>query len=79
MFVLVYSSSVLPGMVPWVVILISEIKFRKVHADKMAEHPFKMPFAPYSNYLTLAFLALTLFFMILNPETNISLLVGVVS
>lgn len=77
-FVLVYSSSVLPGMVPWVVILISEIKFRKVHADKMAEHPFKMPFAPYSNYLTLAFLALTLFFMILNPETNISLLVGVV-
>ena len=40
-FVLVYSSSVLPGMVPWFVILISEIKFRKVHADKMTDHPFK--------------------------------------
>ncbi|WP_155287582.1 amino acid permease [Lacticaseibacillus zhaodongensis] len=77
-FVLVYSSSVLPGMVPWVVILISETRFRKVHADKMADHPFKMPFAPYSNYLTLAFLALTLFFMVLNPETRISLLVGVI-
>lgn len=38
-FVLVYSSSVLPGMVPWFVILISEIKFQKVHADKMTDHP----------------------------------------
>ncbi|MCT3192809.1 amino acid permease [Lacticaseibacillus rhamnosus] len=77
-FVLVYSSSVLPGMVPWFVILISEIKFRKVHADKMTDHPFKMPFAPYSNYLTLIFLVFTLFFMLLNPETSISLVVGIV-
>lgn len=77
-FVLVYSSSVLPGMVPWFVILVSETRFRKVHADKMAKHPFKMPFAPYSNYLTLGFLALTLLFMALNPETRVSLLVGVV-
>ncbi len=77
-FVLVYSSSVLPGMVPWVVILVSEVRFRQVHADKMADHPFKMPWAPYSNYLTLAFLAFTLVFMFLNSETRISLLVGVV-
>jgi len=77
-FVLIYSSSVLPGMVPGVVILLSEINFRKVHADKMANHPFKMPFAPYSNYLTLAFLAVTLIFMALNPETRVSLLVGVI-
>ena len=77
-FVLVYSSSVLPGMVPWIVILVSEIRFRKVHADQMANHPFKMPFAPYNNYLTLIFLAFTLFFMLLNPETSVSLLVGVV-
>ena len=53
-FVLVYSSSVLPGMVPWIVILVSEIRFRKVHADQMANHPFKMPFAPVSyTHLTL--------------------------
>ncbi|MFD1485100.1 amino acid permease [Lacticaseibacillus baoqingensis] len=77
-FVLVYSSSVLPGMVPWVVILISETRFRKLHADQMAAHPFKMPGAPYTNYLTLAFLAVTLLFMILNPETRISLLIGVI-
>lgn len=77
-FVMVYSSSVLPGMVPWVVILISEIEFRRQNAEHMAEHPFKMPFSPWSNYITLAFLFVTLIFMFLNPETRISILVGVV-
>lgn len=77
-FVMVYSSSVLPGMVPWFVILISQIEFRKQHKAKMDQHPFKMPFSPYSNYLTLAFLLLTLIFMFFNPETRISIIVGVV-
>lgn len=77
-FVLVYSSSVLPGMVPWFVILISQIAFRKQHADKMAQHPFKMPWSPYSNYITLAMLCVTLFFMFINPETRISIIVGLI-
>lgn len=77
-FVLVYSSSVLPGMVPWFVILISQIAFRKQHAEKMATHPFKMPWSPYSNYITLAMLCLTLVFMFINPETRIALIVGLI-
>lgn len=77
-FVLVYSSSVLPGMVPWFVILISQIAFRKQHAEKMATHPFKMPWSPYSNYITLAMLCVTLVFMFINPETRISLIVGLI-
>jgi len=77
-FVMVYSSSVLPGMVPWFVILISEIEFRKQNPKEMSTHPFKMPFAPWSNYVTLVFLAITLIFMFLNPETRVSILVGVV-
>lgn len=77
-FVFVYSSSILPGMVPWIVILISEIKFRKIYQHKMVSHPFKMPFSPYTNYLSLAFLALILVFMIINPETRISLIIGLV-
>lgn len=77
-FVLVYSSSVLPGMVPWFVILISQIAFRKQQAEKMATHPFKMPWSPYSNYITLAMLCLTLVFMFINPETRISLIVGLI-
>ncbi|MCP8862258.1 amino acid permease [Latilactobacillus curvatus] len=77
-FVLVYSSSVLPGMVPWFVILISQIAFRKQHADKMAQHPFKMPWSPYSNYITLAMLCVILVFMFINPETRISIIVGLI-
>lgn len=77
-FVIVYSSSTLPGMVPWFVILISETKFRKRHPELLDNHPFKMPWAPYSNYVTLAFLIVTLGFMFFNPETNVSLMVGLV-
>lgn len=77
-FVMVYSSSVLPGMIPWIVILVSQLEFRKQHKDSMANHPFKMPLSPWSNYLTLAFLFVTLIFMFFNPETRVSILVGVI-
>jgi AAT family amino acid transporter len=77
-FVYVYSASVLPGMIPWFVILISQIQFRKVQADKMQKHPFKMPFAPVSNYLTIAFLAVVLIAMWFNQDTRVSLVVGIV-
>ncbi|WP_419884045.1 amino acid permease [Peribacillus sp. B-H-3] len=78
LFVYVYSASVLPGMIPWFVILISQIQFRKVKGDKMDNHPFKMPFAPVSNYLTIVFLILILIGMGFNKDTRISLVVGIV-
>ncbi len=78
LFVYVYSASVLPGMIPWFVILISQIQFRKVKGDKMDNHPFKMPFAPVSNYLTIAFLVLILIGMWFNQDTRVSLVVGIV-
>ncbi|TGD23171.1 amino acid permease [Companilactobacillus suantsaicola] len=77
-FVIVYSSSVLPGMVPWFVILFSELRFRKINKEKMKDHPFKMPLFPISNYLAILALVVILIFMFLNPETTLSLLVGVV-
>ena len=45
-FVIVYSSSVLPGMVPWFIILISELNFRRNNPAELKDHPFKMPFYP---------------------------------
>jgi AAT family amino acid transporter len=77
-FVYVYSASVLPGMVPWFVILISQIRFRKAKGDEMKKHPFKMPFAPFTNYLTIAFLLMVLVGMWFNDETRVSLVVGIV-
>lgn len=78
LFVHVYSASVLPGMIPWFVILISQIQFRKVRSAEMVNHPFKMPFAPVTNYLTIAFLIMVLIGMWFNDETRISLIVGIV-
>ncbi|WEV54845.1 amino acid permease [Leuconostocaceae bacterium ESL0723] len=77
-FVLVYSASTLPGMVPWFVILISEIRFRQQNPDLMANHPFKAPFSPISNYFAIAVLLITLVFMAINPETRGPLAVGFV-
>ncbi|MCM2603334.1 amino acid permease [Rossellomorea marisflavi] len=78
LFVYVYSSSVLPGMVPWFVILISQIRFRKMKGAELDDHPFKMPFAPVTNYLTLAFLIAVLVGMWFNDDTRMSLIVGIV-
>ncbi|WP_281165827.1 amino acid permease [Liquorilactobacillus sicerae] len=77
-FVLVYSSSVLPGMIPWFVILISHLKFRKQNQAKLKNHPFKLAWSPFSNYLALFGLLLTLVFMFINPETRASVIVGCV-
>jgi len=54
------------------------LKFRKLNKDKMKDHPFKMPLFPISNYLAIASLCVILVFMFLNPETTVSLMVGVV-
>ncbi|RDI45649.1 amino acid permease [Falsibacillus pallidus] len=78
LFVYVYSASVLPGMIPWFVILISQTRFRKLKTDKMGNHPFKMPLAPLTNYLTIAFLLVVLVGMWVNEDTRISLIAGIV-
>jgi AAT family amino acid transporter len=77
-FVYVYSASVLPGMIPWFVILISHIQFRKKKGAEMGNHPFKMPFAPFTNYLTIAFLIMVLVGMWFNDDTRIPLIAGLV-
>jgi len=77
-FVYVYSASVLPGMVPWFAILISHIQYRKIEADRIADHPFKMPGAPYTNYITIVMLLIVLVGMLFNDETRVSILIGIV-
>lgn len=75
-FVYVFSAGVLPGMVPWFAILISHLRFRLL--EKIPDHPFKMPFAPYSNYVTILMLLAVIVGMIFNKETRISVIIGIV-
>lgn len=76
LFVYIYSASVLPGMIPWFVLCLSQFRFRKEHAAEMQSHPFKSILFPYSNYLVIVFLLLVLLGMCLNDSTRVSLLVG---
>lgn len=78
LFVIVYSSSVLPGMVPWFVILLAELNYRKQRPQDLVDHPFKMPFFPAYNYFSLISLLIIAFFMFINPDTRVSISVGVV-
>lgn len=75
-FVIVFSSSVLPGMVAWFVILLAELRFRRKNPHLMENHPFKLPLYPYSNYFALIMLVVIVVFMFINPETQISVAVG---
>ncbi len=65
-------------MIPWFVILISHLGFRRAKGAELDKHPFKMPFAPFTNYLTIAFLLMVLIGMWFNKDTRISLVVGVI-
>ena len=78
LFVVVYSSSVLPGMVPWFVILISELRFRRQNAHELTDHPFKMPLYPFSNYFAIVSLVVIMIFMFINPDTRVSVSVGAI-
>ncbi|MCO0831792.1 amino acid permease [Fructobacillus sp. W13] len=76
LFVMVYSASTLPGMVPWFVILYSQIKWRKENLDQLKGHPFKLALSPWSNYFAMGMLVITLVFMTLNADTQVPLLIG---
>ncbi|MFT8954445.1 amino acid permease [Liquorilactobacillus satsumensis] len=76
LFVVVFSSSVLPGMIPWFVILLAELRFRRENPELMTAHPFKLPLYPYSNYFAFGMLIVIVIFMFINPDTRVSVIVG---
>ena len=77
LFLYIYSASVFPGLIAWFVLAVAQKNFRQKHGKKiMAEHPFKSPFYPYSNYFCIIFLALVTVGMWVNNDTRMSLIIG---
>ena len=76
LFVVIFSSSVLPGMIPWFVILLAELRFRKNNPELLKKHPFKLPLYPFSNYFAFIMLIIIVIFMFINSETRVSVIVG---
>lgn len=76
LFLYIYSASVLPGMMPWFALAISQFKFREQWGKELADHNFKSKWFPVSNYVIIIFLVLVIIGMCFNPDTRISLIVG---
>ncbi len=47
-------------MVPWFVILISQLRFRRAHKEAIADHPFRSIMFSVGELLTMAFLVCVL-------------------
>ncbi len=66
------------GTVPWFVILISQLRFRRAHKAAIASHPFRSILFPWANDVTMAFLICVLIGMYFNEDTRMSLFVGII-
>ena len=49
---------------------------RSNNQDLLVDHPFKLPLYPVSNYFAFLMLIVIVVFMLINPETRVSVLVG---
>jgi AAT family amino acid transporter/D-serine/D-alanine/glycine transporter len=75
-FVYVISIVVVIELWTWSIIIISHLGYRRaLAASRVTASPYKMPLAPVSGYLTLAFFALILVLLAFDDDTRIALYV----
>jgi len=68
------SIAILAIVVNWILILFTQNKFRKsIGQEGVKKLEFRMPFYPYSNYITLAYLFLIVILMGFMESMRISL------
>ncbi|MBM7693098.1 AAT family amino acid transporter [Peribacillus deserti] len=76
-FAWVTSIATFGAIWTWATILISQMKFRKsLSPQELSKMEYKMPFYPFSSYISLAFLAVVIALMAYFPNTRIALIVG---
>jgi amino acid transporter, AAT family len=76
-FTWVTSIATFGAVWTWAVILLSQIRYRKnLSQDEQKQLIYKMPWFPYSSYVTLAFLAGVVGLMVYFPDTRIAVIVG---
>ena len=75
-FLYISSVATMAIITVWTIILFTQMKFRnKLTGQEISKLGFKMPFYPYSNYISLAFLGLIVVFMAVMPEMRLALYV----
>lgn len=73
----VTSVATFAGVFSWFIILLAQMKFRqKLNPEQVTKLKFPMPFYPFTNYISMAFLAFVIVVMCLSPDTLIAVIVG---
>lgn len=75
-FEYVSSVATVAMLTAWTIILLSELKFRKLKNSQKQEIAFKLPFWPVSSYIALVFIAVIVVIMAFMPETRTALYVA---
>ncbi|NYI08149.1 amino acid permease [Allostreptomyces psammosilenae] len=76
-FTYITSVATVGALWVWAVILLCHLRYRRaVAAGRLPAAAFRMPGAPYTTWLSLAFLALVLALLTLAPETRTALYVA---
>ena len=78
-FEIITSVSAFACMVTWIMIICCQLSFRKkLGPEGYKTVRYKMPFAPYSNYFTIAFFAIVLISALFHPNTRIGIISTVI-
>ncbi|MCI2420434.1 amino acid permease [Saccharopolyspora sp. K220] len=73
-FTYITSASTVGAIFTWGMIVIAHLAYRrKIARGELQAGPFRMPLAPYSNYVVLAFLAFVVVLLAFDSETRIAL------
>lgn len=74
-FTLVTSIATICFIWVWGIILVSQLRYRKLKPENARNNSFKMPFAPYSNWIVLAFFVFVIILLGFAKDTQIALFV----
>lgn len=74
-FTLITSISTICFMFAWIMTILCHIKYKKTRPDLAAKSKFKMPFAPFSDYLVLVFFVFVAIVLALAEDTRVALMV----
>lgn len=71
------SIAIFGAMFTWAIIVVSQMRFRKgLTPDEVKKLKFPMIAYPYTNYISLAFLAFAAIVMCFTPDTSIAMIIG---
>lgn len=77
LFVYVMSVATIAALINWVMILITQMKFRKKIGSEAAEKlSYKMPFYPYTNYIAIAYFVMIAIVMTIMPDYRIAIFIA---